>query len=78
MASAAGSARHPAWYVNLAKHPDRAWIEVGDTRLKVRPEVLTGAERSATWGRIVAEAPAYAGYATRTDREIPLVRLTPA
>src|SRR5260370_27554146 len=27
IASAGGDQRHPAWYRNLAAHPDRAWIE---------------------------------------------------
>ncbi|MBI3971316.1 MAG: nitroreductase family deazaflavin-dependent oxidoreductase [Chloroflexi bacterium] len=29
VASYAGAARHPAWYFNLAKNPDKVWIEVG-------------------------------------------------
>jgi deazaflavin-dependent oxidoreductase (nitroreductase family) len=78
VASAAGSARHPGWYFNLAKLPDRVWIEVGSERLHVRPEVLHGAERQAAWERVVAEAPSYASYPAATDREIPLVRLWPA
>jgi deazaflavin-dependent oxidoreductase (nitroreductase family) len=78
VASAAGAARHPAWYFNLAKHPDQVWIEVGKTKRKVRPVLLTGNERAAAWQRVVAEAPSYAGYETRTDRQIPVVRLQPA
>jgi deazaflavin-dependent oxidoreductase (nitroreductase family) len=77
VASAAGSARHPAWYFNLAKHPDQVWIEVGDTKLKVRPTLLTGAERATAWQRVIAAAPSYADYTTKTDREIPIVRLEP-
>jgi deazaflavin-dependent oxidoreductase (nitroreductase family) len=78
VASAAGAAKHPAWYFNLARHPEQVWIEVGSTKRRVRPELLVGTERAAAWQRLVAEAPAYAGYATKTDREIPLVRLKPA
>lgn len=77
VASAAGSARHPDWYFNLAKHPDQVWVEIGDRKVRVRSELLSGTERTAAWQRIVAEAPSYASYPTRTDREIPLVRLTP-
>ena len=36
------------------------------------------AERAEAWGRIVAQAPGYAGYETKTDREIPVVRLRAA
>ncbi len=77
VASYAGAARHPAWFLNLAGNPDRAWAQVGSRRVKVRPESLTGAERAEAWQRIVSLAPGYAGYQQKTDREIPIVRLTP-
>lgn len=76
-ASALGSARHPDWYVNLAKDPDDVWVEVDHRRLRVRPEALTGPERDEAWGRIVAAAPRFRAYAEKTDRVIPIVRLTP-
>ena len=78
VASAGGSARHPAWYFNLAKHPDGVWIEVGDRKLQVRPTLLTGEERAQAWQRVIAEAPSFAAYETKTDRQIPIVRLDPA
>ena len=77
VASYAGAARHPAWYVNMAKNPDKIWIEVDKRKLKVRAESLKGAEREAAWRRIVAAAPNYSGYQKQTDREIPIVRLRP-
>jgi deazaflavin-dependent oxidoreductase (nitroreductase family) len=75
-ATAAGSARHPAWYFNLARNPDKVWIEVGKRTLRVRPASLKGAGRVAAWQRIVAQAPGYGAYQQKTDREIPIVRLT--
>ena len=77
VASAAGSASHPAWYVNLARRPDDVAIVVGGERIAVRPESLHGAERERTWNRVVALAPGYGKYARDTDREIPIVRLVP-
>lgn len=77
VASAAGSAKHPAWYFNLAKNPDTVWLEVEGRKMKVRPEYLKGAEREAAWGRISAQASNYAGYQEKTDREIPIIRLSP-
>ena len=74
--SAGGQAKQPAWLTNLARNPDRAWVEVGRDRFKVRPEILRGEERATAWKRIVAEAPQFGGYETKTDREIPVVRLT--
>jgi deazaflavin-dependent oxidoreductase (nitroreductase family) len=76
VASAAGSAKHPAWYLNMAKNPDKVWIDVGKRRLHVRPESLKGAEREEAWRRIVAQAPGYGAYRQKTDRVIPIVRLT--
>jgi len=75
VASLGGSPRHPDWFHNLARNPDRVWIEVAQRRWKVRPESLRGAEREEAWRRIVAFAPGYAGYQEKTDRIIPVVRL---
>ena len=77
VASAGGSAAHPAWYVNLARHPRDALIDVGGREVAVEAMSLEGAERERAWTRIVAAAPGYGKYAVDTDREIPVVRLTP-
>jgi deazaflavin-dependent oxidoreductase (nitroreductase family) len=74
--SKGGSAAHPAWIYNLARNPDNVWVEVGRDRSKVTPEILQGDERTAAWNRVVAEAPQFAGYLEKTDRDIPVVRLT--
>ena len=76
VASNAGSASHPSWYLNLARRPECA-IEVGRERIEVRAEALQGEERERAWKRVVSLAPGYGKYATDTDREIPIVRLTP-
>lgn len=77
VASNAGAAAHPSWYVNLARHPESASIEVDGRRVDVRADSLHGAERERAWSRIVALAPGYGAYTEQTDREIPVVRLTP-
>ena len=76
VASAAGAATHPGWLHNLVKNPDKVWIVTEGRRRRVRPESLRGAEREAAWQNVVALAPGYAGYTTKTDREIPIIRLT--
>ena len=78
IASFGGAVKHPAWYINMAKHPDQVRIALGGRTIRVRPESLKGSERAQAWKRIVAVAPQYAQYQQRTDREIPVVRLTPA
>jgi deazaflavin-dependent oxidoreductase (nitroreductase family) len=74
--SAGGGAKHPAWAFNVARNPDRVWVEVGKDRFKVRPELLAAEERAAAWQRIVREASNFGRYETKTDREIPVFRLT--
>lgn len=76
--SAGGAAKHPAWIYNIAKHPDQVWVELDRRRIKVRPETLQGQERAEMWRRIVQVAPNYGSYESKTDREIPIVRLRAA
>lgn len=77
VASAGGQAQHPGWFINMAKHPDQIWIEVGSRHVHVRGESLRGPRREEALRGIAAVAPRYAGYQTKTDRELPIVRLTP-
>ncbi|MET7451356.1 nitroreductase/quinone reductase family protein [Streptomyces sp. NPDC005574] len=77
VASANGAAKHPAWYHNLAAHPDRAAIEMDGHRTEVTAHQLEGAERDEAWQRITTAQPRFGQYATKTDREIPVIRLTP-
>jgi deazaflavin-dependent oxidoreductase (nitroreductase family) len=78
VASAGGSARHPAWYHNIATHPDQVWAEFGGQQHKVIPAQLGGEEREQAWQRITQSQPRYAGYQQKTDRDIPVIRLTRA
>jgi deazaflavin-dependent oxidoreductase (nitroreductase family) len=74
-ASANGAAQNPAWYLNLAAHPDRVTIDVSGRKVAVTAEELHGPERDEAWRQIVAAAPRFAGYETKTDRRIPVIRL---
>lgn len=75
-ATLSGAARHPAWFLNMARHPEDISLEVGKERFKVHAELLEGSERAEALDRIAAIAPRYASYQEKTDREIPIVRLT--
>ncbi|MBB5781187.1 nitroreductase/quinone reductase family protein [Nonomuraea jabiensis] len=77
VASAAGAAGNPAWYYNLAAHPDRARIEVDGRTVPVVAEQLHGAEREQAWQQITAAAPRFTQYQVKTDRELPIIRLAP-
>ena len=75
IASAAGAAHHPAWLYNLAKLPD-ATIQFKDgRRVPVVAETLAGAELKDAWARLATDGPEYVKYRSKTDREIPIVRL---
>ena len=78
VASKSGASSHPHWFFNLAKNPDRVWLEVGNRKIRVVPDLLQGAEREAALAKIAAIAPRYGEYPKKTDREIPLVRLKAA
>lgn len=76
VASAGGQMKNPAWYHNLAAHPDQVQVEVGGKTVNVTATQLAGDERDAAWQRITSAQPRYAGYEKKTDRVLPVIRLT--
>jgi deazaflavin-dependent oxidoreductase (nitroreductase family) len=76
VASAGGSVQHPAWYGNLAAHPDQVRIELAEGTIPVTAELLTGDARDEAWQRIVAAQSRFEGYQERTDRKLPVIHLT--
>ncbi len=76
VASAGGAPGNPAWYYNLGAHPDRVSIETGGKSIAVTAEQLHGDEREQAWQQITAASPQFADYQVKTDRELPVIRLT--
>lgn len=76
VASNGGSPSHPAWYLNLLADP-RATIEVEGKRREVLARTVSGEERKPLWRQAVEIYPAYANYQGRSDRELPVVVLSP-
>ena len=74
VASKGGAPDHPGWYKNLLAHPD-ASVQVRGERFDVRARTAEGAERDELWRLMNRSWPNYDTYATRTDREIPVVVL---
>jgi deazaflavin-dependent oxidoreductase (nitroreductase family) len=52
-------------------------VQVGTRRFTARARVASSAERAALWAQMVKIFPLYDEYAQKTDREIPIVLLTP-
>jgi deazaflavin-dependent oxidoreductase (nitroreductase family) len=77
VASANGAVTHPSWYHNIVAHPDDVTAEVAGIRHRVQVEQLEGQARTDAWRLIVQRAPRFAGYETKTDRQLPVLRLTP-
>lgn len=76
VASNGGAEKPPAWWLNLQAQPI-AEVQVRGERYEVSWEPVPQAKRMAYWRALQAAIPAYRMYRTRTDREIPLIRLQP-
>jgi deazaflavin-dependent oxidoreductase (nitroreductase family) len=78
VASRGGDDHHPAWFLNLRNDPNVEVAVGGEPRRPMVARVADGDERARLWPLVTADHKNYAGYQTRTDREIPLVLLEPA
>ncbi len=77
IASGAGSAEHPSWWLNLRSTP-KATVELGRDRMEVTASEADDAERDRLWALMVAAYPAYNVYTTKTSRRMPVIVLDPA
>ncbi len=72
-----GAAKHdPQWWKNLQVDPIGA-VRVGRKKLEVKATLATGAERERLWKIGKTVNPMWSKYQTRTERELPVVVLTP-
>jgi deazaflavin-dependent oxidoreductase (nitroreductase family) len=76
VASQGGAPTHPNWYHNLQAHPD-AEVQVKSEHVPVTARTAGPDEKPRLWKIMTDAWPNYDAYQTRTDREIPLVVLTP-
>jgi deazaflavin-dependent oxidoreductase (nitroreductase family) len=76
VASYGGDDRHPQWFLNLQADPDVTVTQNG-VATAMRARVATPEEKAQLWDRITSTYRGYAGYQKRTDRDIPVVLLTP-
>jgi deazaflavin-dependent oxidoreductase (nitroreductase family) len=76
VASAGGAIGNPAWFYNIAAHPDAVSIDVDRANIPVDAQRLDGEERERAWASITAASPRFTQYESKTDRVIPVIRLT--
>jgi len=72
--SKAGADTNPHWVHNLRANP-RAHVEIGTDAYDVLARELPEDERDATYPKVVAVAPGFGDYQSKTDRVIPLFEL---
>ena len=76
VASMGGMPQHPAWYLNLTANP-QVEIQVRADRMSARARTAASDEKPRLWQIMRELWPNYDEYQSRTDREIPVVVLTP-
>ena len=76
VASHAGAARPPAWYLNLRANP-RAQVQVGGRTIDVRAEEAAGQERAELWQRLTGANRYLDRAARKAGRDLPIMLLAP-
>jgi deazaflavin-dependent oxidoreductase (nitroreductase family) len=77
VASYGGDDRNPTWFLNLTANPE-VTLQIGPTTHRMKAEVAGPEERARLWPKLVEMYSDYGNYQKKTDREIPVVILTPA
>jgi F420H(2)-dependent quinone reductase len=75
--SNAGAASHPQWVRNLAVTPE-AELRINGRPVPVQAVILSAAQKEQVWPKLIAAYRSYDAYQGKTDRELPVVRLTPS
>lgn len=76
VASMGGAPRHPNWFLNLQAKPE-AEIQVKAETLPVIARAASATEKPRLWKIVTEVWPNYDVYQSRTDRDIPVVVLSP-
>lgn len=76
VASSGGMANDPQWYRNLVACPETT-VQIRSDVRPVRARTAGPEERARLWPRLVELYADYASYQSWTDREIPVVVLSP-
>lgn len=77
VASKGGWPDHPLWYKNLQANPG-VDVQVGASKSAMVARTANAEERARLWPQLVSLYAPYADYQSWSDREIPVVILSPA
>jgi deazaflavin-dependent oxidoreductase (nitroreductase family) len=75
IASKGGADDQPEWYYNFVAHPE-VELQDGPVKKTYRVELVEGEERADLWQLAVDTWDTYASYQKKTEREIPVFKLT--
>ena len=76
VASRGGHPHHPNWYLNLVAHPE-VEVQVNADKFTAHAATASPEEKARLWPLMTSIWPAYDDYQAKTDRNIPVVILTP-
>ena len=76
VASYGGDDRAPQWYQNLVANPE-VTVQVGPETRRMRAATATPEEKARYWPVMTASYPGYDNYQRKTERDIPVVILSP-
>ena len=74
VASKAGAPTNPAWYHNMLANPV-VTVELGTETFRATAVSVPEPQRSQLYSKVVAQAPGFGEYQSKTERVIPVVRL---
>lgn len=77
VASKGGDSRHPEWYLNVVANPDIELVTTEGETVELTARTASDEEKAELWPRIVESYKGYAGYAKKTDRDIPVLICEP-
>ena len=77
VASQGGMSTHPAWYFNLEANP-ACEVQIGNSKRRMRSRRATDDEKADYWPRLTSMYRDFDDYQARTERNIPVLILSPA
>ena len=77
VASKGGDDRDPEWYHNIVANPEIRLVTGDGESHELTARTASDDEKAEMWPRIVDAYQGYAGYAEKTDRDIPVVVCEP-